>query len=72
MSVNELQDGRDEAPLETSPEIKALMEETGFVWESVMDYMSDDLMINNQILLHHCAGFSFSGHNCDAYYLVFY
>ena len=28
-------------------EIKALMEETGFVWESVMDYMSDDFVINN-------------------------
>ena len=23
------------------------MEETGFVWESVMDYMSDDFIINN-------------------------
>ena len=28
-------------------EIKAIMEETGFVWESVMDYMSDDFIINN-------------------------
>lgn len=28
-------------------EIKALMEETSFVWESVMDYMSDDFIINN-------------------------
>ena len=28
-------------------EIKALMEETGFVWEGVMDYMSDDFVINN-------------------------
>ena len=28
-------------------EIKALMEETGFVWESVMDYMSDDFVISN-------------------------
>ena len=28
-------------------EIKAFMEETGFVWESVMDYMSDDFVINN-------------------------
>ena len=23
------------------------MEETGFVWESVIDYMSDDFVINN-------------------------
>ena len=28
-------------------EIKALMEETGLIWESVMDYMSDDFVINS-------------------------
>lgn len=28
-------------------EIKALIEETGLIWESVMDYMSDDFVINS-------------------------
>lgn len=52
-SINQLDFNNDDNQQEDlsddkiKQEIKALMEETGFVWESVMDYMSDDFIINN-------------------------
>ena len=42
MSVNELQDGRDEAPLETPPEVKALKEVDKMQFEE--EVLSDDLL----------------------------